>query len=641
MRSTPKAPLAFSYVRFSTVEQRKGDSLRRQTEDAASWCERNGMKLDESITLHDLGKSAFTGKHRLNPDRNALASFLKLVEAGKVPEGSFLILESLDRLTREHIRPALTLLLNLIEAGVRVVQLKPVEMIYDEAVEPMQLMMALMELSRGHSESKVKSQRVGDAWSDKRRHAVEGKPQPDKRDRRVSGMKILTHQLPSWIEERDGKPQLVPAKAAVIRKIFRWASEGYGLSRIVKRLCKDRVPAFGDHEVVVEDGKRKRVAREGVPLGSGRWTRTYVSTLLLDTRVLGEYQPRTRDRKPVGPPIPNYFPAVVSEDLFYRVRAEMTARNVPRGRPAKSFVNVFGGLLKNARPTEITRTDSATGEATVETVVGDTYYVQLRSDSGKRLRVLVNHHGIDGTGPCFSFPYPTFERAILTTLREVDPAEVLGTQAPNEVATIGAELDWTRAKIAELSAELLKGRVAAIADKLRQMEADEADLVAKLDEAKANVAKPLRQSFTEAMSISDALDEAPDEEAARLRLRSLLRRAIDSIWIAVTSRGRDRLAAVSIIFAGGTRTRYLDILHRHGTHNGFGHKPGRWWATSLGYPLKFEDQHDLRKPEHVEVSLKALLEWDPSVGVDEFQRFKMHTGEIPLDQKAKAKRKGR
>ena len=41
------------------------------------------MALDTSLTLRDEGVSGFTGKHRANPDRNALAAFLKLVEKGR------------------------------------------------------------------------------------------------------------------------------------------------------------------------------------------------------------------------------------------------------------------------------------------------------------------------------------------------------------------------------------------------------------------------------------------------------------------------------------------------------------------------------------------------------------------------------
>src|SRR5947208_2900889 len=137
---------AYSYLRFSSPEQSKGDSIRRQTELRDQWLDRNGVMLNTTLTLRDEGISGFSGKHRENPDRHALATFLELVHAGRITRGSYLIVESLDRLTREHIRPALTLLLNLIDNGIRIVQLLPVETIYDEEVEPMTLMMAIMEL---------------------------------------------------------------------------------------------------------------------------------------------------------------------------------------------------------------------------------------------------------------------------------------------------------------------------------------------------------------------------------------------------------------------------------------------------------------------------------------------------------------
>src|SRR5262245_39625582 len=126
---TNSSALAYSYVRFSSPEQAKGDSLRRQTEDARLWCERNNVRLDTSTTLHDLGKSAYTGAHRKNPDRHALAAFLRLVELGKVPRGTYFVIENLDRLSREEEVPACHLLTGILMAGVRVVQLKPSELI--------------------------------------------------------------------------------------------------------------------------------------------------------------------------------------------------------------------------------------------------------------------------------------------------------------------------------------------------------------------------------------------------------------------------------------------------------------------------------------------------------------------------------
>ena len=82
---------------------------------------------------------------------HALAGFLQAVRLGRVPSGSYLIVESLDRLSREKIRPALTLLLNLIESDIKVVQQLPQGAVYDEDVEPMQLIMAVMELFSAYS----------------------------------------------------------------------------------------------------------------------------------------------------------------------------------------------------------------------------------------------------------------------------------------------------------------------------------------------------------------------------------------------------------------------------------------------------------------------------------------------------------
>src|SRR5436190_929375 len=85
---------AYSYTRFSTVEQRKGASAGRQMDSAIEWCKSNGYTLSEDHFL-DEGKSAYKGKH-LQADGD-LKRFLALVETGKVRRGSALVLESFDR----------------------------------------------------------------------------------------------------------------------------------------------------------------------------------------------------------------------------------------------------------------------------------------------------------------------------------------------------------------------------------------------------------------------------------------------------------------------------------------------------------------------------------------------------------------
>src|SRR5262245_27229953 len=94
---------AFSYIRFSKPEQLKGDSLRRQLEWGVGICTTKGWALDEILYLRDLGKSAFRGA---NAATGKLGAFLEAIKSGDVKRGDVLLLESLDRLSREDIDPA-------------------------------------------------------------------------------------------------------------------------------------------------------------------------------------------------------------------------------------------------------------------------------------------------------------------------------------------------------------------------------------------------------------------------------------------------------------------------------------------------------------------------------------------------------
>ncbi len=90
-------PVAYSYIRFSTVEQIKGDSLRRQTTASAQYAAANGLELDTSLNAQDLGVSAFSGA---NFESGALGKFITAIDEGRVARGSYLLVESLDRLSR-------------------------------------------------------------------------------------------------------------------------------------------------------------------------------------------------------------------------------------------------------------------------------------------------------------------------------------------------------------------------------------------------------------------------------------------------------------------------------------------------------------------------------------------------------------
>ena len=90
--------LAISYLRFSTGEQAKGDSQRRQWSTARAYAAEN--KLEIIDTLKDLGVSAFRGKNRI---KGALGQLLSLAESGELQRRGItdLIVEALDRRSDE------------------------------------------------------------------------------------------------------------------------------------------------------------------------------------------------------------------------------------------------------------------------------------------------------------------------------------------------------------------------------------------------------------------------------------------------------------------------------------------------------------------------------------------------------------
>ena len=84
------------------------------------YCAKNGIVLDEELLINDLGVSAFKGN---NIKSGGLGLFLVAVEEGKVPSGSMLIVESLDRISRMRVREHLPFFLDLIEKGITIMTL--------------------------------------------------------------------------------------------------------------------------------------------------------------------------------------------------------------------------------------------------------------------------------------------------------------------------------------------------------------------------------------------------------------------------------------------------------------------------------------------------------------------------------------
>jgi len=160
-------PKCYSYIRFSTPEQLKGDSLRRQLRLAEEYAKEHGLDIDNTLRLQDLGLSAYKGEHRA---KGALGRFLKLVETGRIPKSSHLIIEELDRLTRQGILEAVNLFTGMLLNGIILHTAADKQTYKPDTFDFGQLVISAYKLQAGHEESRKKSSRLREVWNEKRRN---------------------------------------------------------------------------------------------------------------------------------------------------------------------------------------------------------------------------------------------------------------------------------------------------------------------------------------------------------------------------------------------------------------------------------------------------------------------------------------
>ncbi|ENM0968471.1 recombinase family protein [Vibrio parahaemolyticus] len=300
---------AYSYIRFSSKAQQEGDSLRRQTEATLEYCAKNNLDLDDSFK--DLGKSGFY-KRKGNSEQEALNRFIELCEDGQIEENAILIVENLDRLSRDNVKSALQQFLKILDfVDIYTLQDRKLYKKNSSSID-FDLMISITIMSRAHEESSTKSNRLSQAWANKRKNLLEVK---------------ATSNGPHWLQLSKDKSHWIPQqkKVEVIKLIFDLALEN-STKKIVKHLN--------------DEGYRS-------PRGK-LWAKTSVSRILTDKCVLGEYQPHTgrggHNRQPIGDPIKDYYPRVISDEIFYAVKAARESRKQnERGRGTEKYSN----LLRN------------------------------------------------------------------------------------------------------------------------------------------------------------------------------------------------------------------------------------------------------------------------------------------------------
>ncbi len=513
MDTIPNRAKAYSYLRFSTPEQMQGDSFRRQTEAARDYADRNGLDLDQELTFRDLGVSAYQGA---NVVEGALGQFIEAVDTGRVRPGSFLLVENLDRLSRDKIMPALNRFSSLLEKGITVVTLSDGKVYTEESLNNLpDLMLSLLVMSRAHEESEMKSRRVRAAWQ-------------SKRDRAASEGHILTAKAPAWLRLRDGSFEVIEDRAALVRRIFVLALEGHGKAAIAYRLNEEGIEPFGD-------GPSEARKADG-------WHPSYVKKILSNEAVIGRFQPMRRvwvdgkkRREPDGPPIEGYFPVILDEpDAFYRVRRSPTGAS---GHKGKALSNILSGL------------------ATCHNCGGRMHFVNkgpapkggtyLACDNARRKK----------TCGAKSVRYDVVLAAVVNSLEdgELDVRALLGggpqdrgQELMHQIEAIEGRIAETDGDIANLLDVLQRRPSAAVEKRLADHEAT----LAQLREDKAALADELHDTANGGDQVEDVIEavgelsrvlESGDAVAigdVNVRLNAALKRIIDRIEVSISDHAR-------------------------------------------------------------------------------------------------------
>lgn len=274
----------YLYIRFSRKTQEDGDSERRQYEYAQKVAEKYNLTINHD--MRDRGYSAFKGKHRKT---GKLGRFIQDVDSGIVAKGSILIVESLDRLSREAPFYAQKLFNDLMYKGITVITSSDGcvynELEFNKRSEAFYRVYGVMQRAFEESDRKQRNS-VG---------SIKGKISRVQKGEHTSNFT----GLPFWITNNQSEYVLNPL-AEPVKLIVNWSLDGVGATEITRRLAERSIKS---------------------PRGNERWGITTISNILKNSSLYGKATMElkyTLDGVPVREhyEFNGIYPAIISEDDF-------------------------------------------------------------------------------------------------------------------------------------------------------------------------------------------------------------------------------------------------------------------------------------------------------------------------------------
>lgn len=304
-------PSAYAYIRYSTAIQKIGDSENRQF-SALELFERNtGVKVVEEI--YDRGKSAFRGD---NIKSGKFGEVIDRIENGKIKPGDYLVVESIDRITRQRLIEGVSILQDILKKGINIYTTSDGKTYsYNDPARDLEnLVMISVVANRANEESETKSRRLVASWQERRKQAENGELIIKK-----------GKSIPYGLRVKNGKFVIHEEEQAEIQKLFELLLD-YGINTAIRKIN--------------ETAKKP-------------WNNGTLNKIINSRSVIGcmakhkmDYS-NGKERKVHTGYIENYYPNLIDPVLFFKVRDKMKERRVKsyNGRRSEQDFNIFKHLI--------------------------------------------------------------------------------------------------------------------------------------------------------------------------------------------------------------------------------------------------------------------------------------------------------
>lgn len=299
---------AYSYRRFSSGRQASGTSLERQLELATDVCQERGWTLVDLPP--DKGISAYKGA---NLHIGALGKFIEKVKKGQIEVGSILIVEKMDRFSRDYVDLVLPKFLELLQSGVAFYSCFEEELYTLEDIRnrPSTLQNALSAMASANNYSRTLSKRIS--------KAIDLKLQKAKAGKKVN----ITGMIPRWVKfvgDKGEEGKFIETKhAETVRRIVKDYLQGHSMLAISRRLIADNIP---------------------MPDSGKKWRQGSIHAILKSPCLSGNVKLKDVELK-------DYIPAMITEDEFNRLQAKLFQSKERRGGTLRGdkILNVFRGII--------------------------------------------------------------------------------------------------------------------------------------------------------------------------------------------------------------------------------------------------------------------------------------------------------